>query len=79
LINDGYEPSFINYRGYFKNRTGRGGGLLTLLRNDVVCLDSSLNAFPSGKLEIQRLSIKFQNGPVDIINLYNPNQQITAA
>jgi exonuclease III len=78
--NDGYEPSFINYKGYFKNRAGRGGGLLTLVRNDLVCINSSLTSYPNGKLEIQRTTIKLGNAlAVDIANLYNPNQTVMTA
>lgn len=57
-LNDEYLPSFINYRGYFKNRVGRAGGILILARNDLITEDINLQIFRNGKLEIQGIKIK---------------------
>lgn len=75
-----YLPAFINYSVFFKNRPGRAGGLAIITRNDLVSEELELQAFQNGKLEIQRVKIKLQNGRrnfIEIVNLYNPNESIT--
>ena len=44
-LNDSLSPTFINYKPFFKNRPGseRGGGLLTLIRDDISWVLKPLN------------------------------------
>jgi len=73
---DDYMPSFINYRTFFKNRGARGGGLLTLVRNDLVVEPFDLQMFINGQLEIQTVKIQIRNNSFWVTNLYNPNLPI---
>ena len=70
-------PQFINYNVQWKHRNRRGGAIAILIRLDLVVVPSSLVMFQNPLLEIQRCQIKFHNFLLDIINLYNPNKNIS--
>ena len=77
-IANGYLPTFINYKPYFSNRLNRGGGgLLTLVRNDIHSTLFNLPLFPNGSLEIQGITLYYDRKSLNIINVYNPNQTIS--
>ena len=68
-------PNFINYRSFWKNRTtGRGGGIGTLIRSDIVTMPSDLTDFQDN-LEVQKIKIKLKNSNLEILNCYNPSNQ----
>ena len=78
-MNPNKEPTFINYQPFFNNRESSiGVGLLTLVRNDITMVQKVLDVFPEGKLEIQCVTIFLNSRHIDIINLYNPNQNISS-
>ena len=71
------EPVFINYTSVFKHRPDRaGGGIAVLIRNDFHYTLKDLDMYPEGKLEIQGITVHNKHGQVDILNLYNPNQNV---
>ena len=72
------EPTFINYRTFFNHRdSSTGGGLLTLVRNDLTVVRKELEEFTGGKLEIQCVTVFGYNRITDILNIYNPNENIS--
>ena len=72
----GKEYSFINYSAIWSHRTAsRGGGLAILIRSDIISFTKTL-VHLNNPLEVQAVSIKMQNTELDIMNLYNPNQNI---
>ena len=72
------EPQLINYSPFFHHRlSSTGGGLAFYIRNDIMCLEKPLNKFENGKLEIQAVTIISNNDKIDILNLYNPNENIS--
>ena len=76
-IKEEYQPSLINYRGYFQNREHMGGGgICTFIRNDVMGQTIELTPYNNGRLEIQCMKIMVeQNQYISIMNVYNANQQ----
>jgi ribonuclease HI len=75
-LSEPYLPSFINYKTYFRNRVGRGGGLAILVRNDLISDKIDLQDYVGGRLECQGVKIKTSNTDLTIVNMYNPNQPI---
>ena len=77
-MKDEYIPSFHNYRLYHVNRTGYiGGGLAILVRNDLVSIEKNLNHYSGGKLEIQGITIISNKIKLDVVNVYNPVENIS--
>ena len=77
-LKDSRLPSFINYSPFFKCRSDRaGGGLAILVRNDVNITPKHIEEYPNGKLEVQAITIHCEGSPMDIMNIYNPNQPIS--
>ena len=77
-MKDSRLPYFVNYSSFFKCRTDRaGGGLATLIRNDVNITPKNLAECPNGKLEVQAITVHCKNTVMDILNIYNPNQSIS--
>jgi hypothetical protein len=72
------QPKFIGYRVYFMNRDGAPkGGLAILVREDIEYRIKQITQFPNGGLEIQGIQIKYREEIIDVINCYNPGQNIT--
>ena len=71
-------PTFYNYNIFWKHRTSgsRGGGLAILVRSDVVTTEKILNQI-SSPLEVQAITVKTQDMNLDILSLYNPNENIS--
>jgi len=77
-LQQGKEPRFINYRAYFKHRVGRPhGGLGILVRNDVTVIPNDVSSYPGGSLEFQSLTMMNNNLKYDLLNLYNPGENIS--
>ena len=73
------EPSFNNYNSVFKHRPNQlGGGLAFLVRKDVNFVTKPITSFPNRKLECQAITIVSGNDKIDIINLYNPVENISS-
>ena len=71
-------PKFTNYTSFFIFRHHqRGGGLAILVRNDVLAKGKNLVYFPTGRLEVQALTIIGERYNIDILNVYNPNCNIS--
>ena len=76
-LNPSKEPTFINYRPFFHHRdSSTGGGLLTLVRNDITVVQKVLDAFPKGKLNIQCVTVFLTSCQIDVINSCNPDQNL---
>ena len=76
----GHEPSFVNYSALWKHRgtVEVGGGLAVLIKQNVQFQEINLQQFPNGKLEVQGIRIFGARGEsIGILNLYNPNENIT--
>jgi len=79
-LQHGREPRFVNYRGYYKHRENRPhGGLAILVRNDIAILPKDVQAFPGGKIEFQSLTMINNNLKYDLLNIYNPGENISEA
>jgi len=50
-----------------------------LVRSNIIVLPSTLAPFHDPKIEIQRCKIKFSDFNLDILNIYNPNNNVTYA
>ena len=78
-LNTKNQPNFINYRASWNHRTGRqGGGTAILIRNDVPVIDNKLELMENGSLEAQRVQVVTKSGKLDILNIYNPSQNVTS-
>ena len=80
-LTQNYEPNFVNYSAIHKHRGApqAGGGLAILVRSDITFLEQDLQPFPQGFLEVCGIKIYLKNSnvPVSILNLYNPNKNVT--
>ena len=77
-LKDNRKPSFINYSSYLINRNGgSGGGIAILIRNDLMFRKKDLVPYVNGKLDIQAVTIYSNKKYFDIMNLYNPNLDIS--
>ena len=77
-LRDSREPHLVNYTPYFKHReSSTGGGLAIFVRNDLMVINKCLDIFEEGKLEIQALTVVSKLEKIDIMNIYNPNENIS--
>ena len=53
-----------------------GGGTLILIRNDLHCMFKDLVLCDGGKLEVQCVTVFLNNYKIDLLNIYNPNENI---
>ena len=68
-------PHVINYDTLRKDRiinNRKAGGLLLFIKNTMHYLEKNVQAYPNGNLEIQIVTIKTNEGNIDIMNYYNP-------
>lgn len=75
-------PSFIGYSFLPKHRQApqRGGGLAFLVRSDLSFAPCPLVMHQGGHLEVDAVTLYLRDGrPIDILNLYNPNEPVTSA
>ena len=79
-VNSKYIPSFYNYCPVWKHRlTGTGGGLCILVKRGVQYQELNLNEYQNGLIEIQGIRLFESNQRyIDIVNVYNPNKNVTA-
>lgn len=72
------EPRFHGYHGEWMHRVGgEKGGLGLLIREDIRYKMKNLNQFPAGHLEYQAIEVNCNMGIINIMNIYNPHQNIT--
>ena len=70
---DEREPKFIKYSTYFNHRVGKtGGGLETLVRNDLILYRKMLKKFGDGQLQVKAVKIINDSDKIDVLNIYNP-------
>lgn len=72
-----YEPKFLNYSTEWKHRVGRGGGLGFVIKRGIQYSNIDLVQFPGGVLEQQAIKIYLNKGSIIIMNIYNPNLNVT--
>ena len=69
-------PKFIGYKALWKNRVGRErGGLGILVREDVKHRELNINNRDQG-LEMQAIRVLTKLRSIDVVNIYNPGQNI---
>uniref|UniRef100_A0A2P2HZJ0 RNA-directed DNA polymerase from mobile element jockey-like n=1 Tax=Hirondellea gigas TaxID=1518452 RepID=A0A2P2HZJ0_9CRUS len=72
------EPTFIGYKAIWQHRVDADrGGLGILIREDVNYQSLQLRHFEDGHLEFQAIQIYSNLGNIDILNIYNPNLNVT--
>ena len=76
-----HEPKFCNYVCEWKHRIGqRGGGLGLVVRSGLQYTSLELRPFNGGVLECQAVSIYMTDDKtLCLLNLYNPNKDISLA
>ena len=74
-----YIPKFRNYICHWKNRNNHGGGLGILVSAGVSHRDLPLAPFAGGFLEVQAISVDSGRSGLSILNVYNPNKNISVA
>lgn len=72
-----YIPKFKNYSSHWKHRGQLGGGLGILVADGIPHRDFHLLPFPNGHLEVQALTVFTDNSEIQILNIYNPNKNVT--
>ena len=73
-------PKFPGYRASWLHRpAGHGGGLCTLVRDDIPFTVIALPAYHSALLEVQAISLSSPLGLISILNIYNPCKSISYA
>ena len=71
------EPKFIGYTSIWQHRVEDKGGLGILVRQDVTFKKKTLDPYRNGNLEFQSIEFSSNTGIINIMNLYNPNKNIT--
>ena len=65
--------NFESFETIRKDRTGRrAGGLMFLIKDSIQFVEKTLQTYQNGQIEIQAIKLKTNEGPIDIVNLYNP-------
>ena len=77
-LSNNYTPTVHGYSCEWKNRIGAGGGLGLLINLNMYYTNKNLIPFNEGLLEVQAIQITTKNSQnLDILNLYNPNKNIS--
>jgi ribonuclease HI len=73
------EPHLHGYSAIWKHRQGRGGGLGIIIESSLQYEPVNIRLFPNGKWEILAIKINLGNSKewICILNVYNPNQNVT--
>ena len=77
FLNFKFEPKFIGYISFWKHRMGRKGGLGILVRKDVAVKELALTSYCEPQLELHGVTIYNKSETIELINLYNPQKNIT--
>lgn len=72
-----YEPKFIGYLCHWYHRVGHKGGLAVLVRRDIPCKEKTLIPFRTQNLELQCIEVFLKQQWIAIVNVYNPNLNIS--
>ena len=71
-------PNFINYKPFFLCRQNRpGGGIAILVRSDICVKKIDLVDYVNSVLEVQAVTIYSNDKKLDILNIYNPNVNVS--
>ena len=75
------EPKFYEYKALWKNRLGSGwGGLGILIKQGIQFQKLELTTYDNGVLEFMAVRLYVEsNRSLNILNVYNPNKNITFA
>ena len=77
-LSDRFVPKFNNYIAEWKHRGAAGGGLGILMHRSVQFRTLDIPSYTGGVLEAQVVRIYLRNSdPLHILNIYNPNKNIT--
>ena len=75
-----YIPKFHNYSSHWKNRNqGTGGGLGILVAAGLSHRSYPLILYDDGHLEVQAVTVDTGRSSLVILNVYNPNKNLTIA
>ena len=78
LKNSQYNPKFINYNCIYKNRDAHAGGVAIIIKKNIKYQELTLKPYNNGILEIQAIKVfTVRNGEIVVVNLYNPNKDLT--
>lgn len=72
-----HEPKFIGYQSFWQHRVGHKGGLGTFIRRDIAAKSRTLAQFQDQQLELQCTQIFSSDQWIDIVNIYNPQKNVT--
>ena len=73
-------PNFIGYHTVFRKdrANGEGGGLLTLIRDDMKCEPRALNLPQNTRLEAQAVDIYLAHDKASLLHIYNPETNLNS-
>ena len=69
------DPKYTSYDILRKDRQDgrKSGGIMLLIRKNLIYSEKKLNIFKDGQLEVQAITIRSGSKDIDILNIYNPN------
>ena len=70
--NTPYINTYDTIRKDRNNNDRKAGGLLLFIKNTIHYIEKNVQEYPNGNLEIQIVTIKTNEGSIDIMNYYNP-------
>lgn len=77
-LNNKYIPKFFNYISEWKHRGAAGGGLGILLHKEIHYKNLVITEYDGGVMEVQAIEVYIRNSdPIKILNIYNPNKNVT--
>ena len=70
--NSPYVCSYDTLRKDRPDINRKAGGLLLFVKNTLHYIEKQIQVFPNGELEVQVVTIKTNEGNIDVMNFYNP-------
>lgn len=78
-VKEGFLPTFVGYRSFWRNRDGHGGGVCILVRDSLCCSEIRLLPFGGGFLELHAVRLRLSTGDeLSVLNVYNPVAPVTS-
>ena len=72
---DYHQPYFVNYIQLRQDRLLRGGGVIFLIRQDLVYSSITLNPFQDGHIEALAIDCTLKGMKCSIMGVYNPQSK----
>ena len=72
-----YIPKFHNYSAEWVNRDSHGGGVGIVVKKTLEYRTRPLTKYHRGHLEVIAIDMYINNDTISLLNVYNPNQNIT--